>query len=78
MEESKEAVVTRTGALSMQVCVPENWTDGQVKIFADTANYCGTTNGWAIRKEGDEALAGKPERNPCAVRSGFVHITLDA
>jgi len=27
--------VTRCGALDMQVCVPNSWTDEQVKEFAD-------------------------------------------
>lgn len=72
------AEVTRTGALDMQVCVPSDWTDRQVKEFADTENECGTDNGWAIRKEGDKNLLGKPERVPCADREGFVHIMLDA
>jgi hypothetical protein len=72
------AEVTRTGALDMQVCVPVAWTDAAVKEFADRENPCGTTHGWQIRREGDDALAGKPERNPCADREGFVHIMLDA
>lgn len=73
-----EAQVTRTSALSMQVCVPESWTDEQIKAFAERENPCGSQNGWFIRKEGDEALAGSPERNPCASRVGFVHVMLDA
>lgn len=74
----EKAEVTRTGALDVQVCVPEGWADEQVKDFADRENLCGTQHGWHIRKEGDDALAGKPERNPCSQRAGFVHIMLDA
>lgn len=59
------AEVTKTGALDMQVCVPADWTDEQVKAFADSANMCGTMYGWHIRKTGDPALAGDPERQPC-------------
>ena len=72
--------ITRRGALDMQVCVPKTWTDDQVKSFADCNNLCGTSLGWQIRKEGDEALNGAPERVPCssATRNGFVHIMLDA
>ncbi len=29
------AEVTRHGALDMQVCAPSDWTDEQVKEFAD-------------------------------------------
>lgn len=72
------AEVTRVGGLDMQVCVPTDWTDEQVKTFADNANLCGTSLGWVIRKEGDPHLAGAPERCPCAERAGYVHITLDA
>lgn len=77
MDENKPEV-TRTGGLSMQVCIPEGWGDEALLAFAERENPCGTTNGWFIRKEGDELLAGKPERNPCAARSGFVHVMLDA
>lgn len=55
-----------------QVCVPKNWTDEQVKDSA------GTTNGWFIRKNGDQLLNGDPERRVCDDRKGFVHIMLDA
>ena len=69
--------VTRAGLLDMQVCIPSEWTDEQVKSFADTENPCGTMNGWQIRKDA-ESLNSNPERNPCSVRGGFVHVTLDA
>ena len=70
--------VTRRGALSMQVCVPADWTNDQVKAFADRENLCGTENGWFIRKAGDKALKGDPERAPCKQIAGYVHIMLDA
>ncbi len=69
--------ITMRGILDMQVCVPEDWTDEQVKEFADRENLCGTTYGWFIRKD-TERLGGSPERNPCRERKGFVHIMLDA
>lgn len=70
--------VTKRSFLSMQVCVPENWTDEQVAEFAEADYPCGTTGGWRIRKEGDPACNGYPERNPCEDREGCVHIMLDA
>jgi len=79
MEKLQEqAMVTKTNALGMQVCVPADWTDEQLKEFADRENLCGTPHGWAIRKQGDPLLAGADERMPCAQRSGFVHVMLDA
>lgn len=72
------AEVTFIGVLSMQVCVPSYWDDAAVKKFADRENECGTENGWIIRKEGDEALAGAPERVRCESRPEHVHIMLDA
>lgn len=71
-------MVMRRGALDMQVCVPKDWTDEQVKEFADTANPCGTENGWSIRRAGDKALGRDPERQQCAGDSELVHIVLDA
>jgi hypothetical protein len=76
--KNKKPQVIYAGALDMQVCVPENWTDEQVKEFADSENLCGTQNGWQIRKQGDKALNGDNERVKCSDRNEFVHIMLDA
>ena len=73
-----KASITRRGALDMQVCVPAEWTDQQVKALADFDNPCGTKHGWCIRREGDLLLNGAPERVDCASHEGFVHIMLDA
>ena len=62
----------------MQVCVPADFTDEQVKEFADKENPCGTTNGWFIRRAGSKYLAGAPERMECSLHCGKVHIMLDA
>ena len=75
----REPVITRFGATDMQVCVPKDWTDEEVEDYAEKNNASGT-GGWIIRKEGDEALKGDLEREPCTatLRPNFVHITLDA
>ena len=73
-----KGIVTRMGALDMQVCVPTEWKDDEVKRFADLANICGTQNGWHIRKQGDKLLAGSDERVTCSDDEQRVHITLDA
>ena len=72
------AMVTRRGFLDMQVCVPKDWTDEQVKDFADRENVCGTTHGWQIRRQGHEYLGGCDERVQCVECAGNVHIMLDA
>jgi hypothetical protein len=72
------AEVTRAGALSIQVCVPNEWTDKQVIEFAESEYPCGTTNGWHIRRQGDEALGGCDERVTCSMDDAKVHIMLDA
>lgn len=76
-EPTPRPQVTKRAALGMQVCVPKGWTDEQVVEFANRENPSGTTAGWAIRREGDSALAGDPERVDCRGRDGFVHIMLD-
>jgi hypothetical protein len=75
---AEEPIVTHGGALDMQVCVPAEWADELVCDFAERKFPCGTTGGWHIRHEGDRLLLGQPERVDCGVRSGFVHIMLDA
>jgi hypothetical protein len=77
IKEAFEPVVTGTSGFSMQVCVPKDWGNQQIIAFAEKENPCGTTNGWLIRKEGDNALKGMPERNQCSERGGFVHVMLD-
>jgi hypothetical protein len=73
-----KAMVTQTGGLAMQVCVPRTWTDAQVIIFAEEMNPCGTEHGWAIRREGSDLLRGAKERAQCSHRPESVHIMLDA
>jgi hypothetical protein len=69
--------VIKRAVFSIQVCVPNAYTDDEVKRFADSENPAGTTHGWQVRKEGDEALKGCKERVQCASRAGCVHIMLD-
>ena len=71
-------VISRRGFLDMQVCVPEDWDDEQVRKFLEHDSPCGTTSGWQIRKQGHERLSGFDERVPCAERPGYVHIMLEA
>jgi hypothetical protein len=75
--DDNEPVVTMTAPLDMQVCVPAEWTDHQVLQFAEEQNPNGA-GGWSIRRAGDRALNGDPERQNCKGRAGFVHIMLDA
>ena len=77
MSDDKPEVIGHR-VFSLQVCVPTDWTDEQVVMFAEKYRPCGTECGWVIRREGSEWLGGDPERNPCDTRSGFVHIMLDA
>ncbi len=72
------ASVTHRGFLDMQVCIPKEWDDYKVVKFAEKENPCGTTCGWVIRREGDEELAGSPERAQCMRTPGNVHIMLNA
>lgn len=72
-----KAEITYIGFLDMQVCVPKEFTDYDAEAFANRSNPAGTSNGWMVRKEGDESLAGQPSRVPCSEREGCVHIMLD-
>lgn len=69
--------IVKRGILDMQVCVPKEWTDEQVIQFAERENPCGTSLGWAIRREGNKSLMGQPERNRCSERKNYVHIMLE-
>jgi hypothetical protein len=71
------ATVTKVKLASIQVCVPSGWTDEQVVSFADSKQPTGLDHGWSIRKQGDPALQGDPERNICRQNKDMVHIVLD-
>jgi len=73
-----EAEVTKIRALDMQVCVPKGWSDNQVIEFAEKENPCGTRNGWFIRKQESERLAGSDERVQCEKNKNNCHIILEA
>lgn len=70
--------VIRRGMFDLQVCVPRNWTDDQVLLFAEKDSPCGTKNGWQIRRTGHKDLNGDPERTACAEDATRVHVVLDA
>ncbi len=72
-----EAEVTMESALSMQVCVPDRWSDTRIVAFANKENPSGLEAGWAIRKQGDKLLDGKDERMACSRHLNKVHIMLD-
>jgi hypothetical protein len=67
------AEIIRKKVFSMQVCVPEDWTDEQIIEFANTDTPSGTTMGWAIYK-GDD---GQPRSVLCADKEGHKHLVVD-
>jgi hypothetical protein len=72
-----EAQVTHTNLLGMQVCVPKDWTDEQVELFANTVNPTGIESKWQIRRQGDPLLNGCDERVQCDERESCCHVMLD-
>lgn len=78
MDKIESASITHSGPLDIQVCVPHDWTDDQVREFAENEHPCGTTHGWEIRRQGHRLLAGADERTPCGCLQNNVHIMLDA
>lgn len=71
------AEIIKAGVFSLQVCVPEDWTDEQVIALGEEGQPCGTECGWTVRKE-DDQVKGYRERVPCDEREGHVHLVLDA
>lgn len=76
--KDEDPQVTHVGFFDMQVCVPASFDDEQVVKFLERNHPCGTSNGWVIRKQGNERLGGCAERVPCIEREGYVHIMLEA
>lgn len=66
------AQTIRRKGLSVQVCVPADWTDEQIKEFAERDTPCGTENGWFIDSDlGRVTCEGIPG-------VGHVHVVLHA
>ena len=61
---------------SMQVCVPEDWSDEQIEQFSNISWPTGIQHRWKVRKD-PELLDGDPERNPCSDKGRMVHVMLD-
>lgn len=70
-------MATHVGLLTLQLCVPKDWTDEQIVGFANSDQPTGISSQWSIRKEGHPALDGTPERVDCTDRVGFIHVTLE-
>jgi hypothetical protein len=77
--------IVRHGALSIQVCVPEEFEDDQILAFGESEQPCGTRAGWHIRQEAEydkstnpNIQKGRHERVACEDRQGYVHLLLDA
>ena len=63
-------------ALDLEVCVPKDFTDGQVKEFSDSDTPAGTEYGWVIIRQGSKYLGGAPERVRCLLHPENVHVRL--
>ena len=72
-----EPILMRNTLLSCAVCAPKKMTSLEVEAWVNLNNPAGTQNGWMLRKEGDEALQGDPERAQCADDPSRVHIMFD-
>jgi hypothetical protein len=66
--------VVRHSILSIQVCIPKEWTDEQAEAFAFGASDMHPV---VMRRNGDSLLAGYPERNQCDELPGHVHVVFD-
>ena len=65
--------IVRWSLLSLQVCVPEDYTDEQVTEFANKNQPTGLDHGWCIQRKHEN---GDPERVPCESRRGCIHVVL--
>ncbi len=71
-----DPIIVRAGLLTIQCCVPKEYTDQQIIEFAERHNPCGTQHGWSVRKEGN--CFNSPERVECTKHKENVHVLLDA
>ena len=77
-EQAIRAAVLQNKLLAQQVCVPREWSDQEVIDWLEGGNPCGTSGGWHLCEDGDNALRGSPARVQCAQQPGWVHRVLVA
>jgi hypothetical protein len=68
--------VVRTALCTMQVCVPEAFTNAQVEQFANSNSPTGIATPWVVVAQGEPPLNGDNERVPCEKREGCCHLLL--
>jgi len=68
-----KAAIIRSGILSIQLCVPKEWTDAQVIALAEKEDPCGTFAGWQVRKSSKKC---GPERVQCKESGEMIHIVV--
>lgn len=66
--------IIRETLMSLQLCIPDTWSDEHIEEFANTAKHVGGEWRWRIRQE---ASGSDPARNPCAAQPGHVHLIVD-
>ncbi len=72
------AEIIQAYPFSIQLCVPETWTNEQILAFGETTRPCGTEYGWFIRPDGTPETSNTRERVQCELNSNNVHVILDA
>lgn len=63
--------------VSVQVCVPDNWSNDQVIDFVQRMPVSWEKEAWEVRKDGDVLLCGHPAKTPCKKKPGYIHMFLD-
>lgn len=71
-----EPNIARMGWLSIQVCVPAEFTDEEAIAAGEKLCRCGTEFGWHVASS--EQIGGDPERVTCTKYPENVHIVLIA
>ena len=78
MPDANKPAIIRHSLLSLQVCVPSEWTDQQIVEWVEGENPAGRNLGWQIVRKGREELGGGLERHPCDDYAGNVHVLVEA
>jgi hypothetical protein len=61
--------------LSMELCVPDNWPDSVIGVYAESED---DRDGWRVRPvDSPMCSSAGPSRIRCHRRPGFVHVLVD-
>lgn len=70
----EQPYIVQQDASTLVVCVPDDWTNDEIRTYANVACDRGLSHGWLLRS--DDTENEMEFRIPCCSRESHVHVLL--